>query len=181
MFEKPDEIWMNGDFTNANALKLRKEILAVADLGDNVPVIININSYGGSVDALNNILDLLDSLPNPIITVCTGVAMSCGAVLLAYGDQRFMGPNSRVMIHQVSGGAMGTTNEVIASAEEMKKVNLQFMKVLAKKCKKSDKQMKAIFDKNVDKYLRPAEAKKFGIVDKIGTPRLKVLVLYAIE
>lgn len=179
--EKLPEIWMSGDFTAESALKLRKDILEVAEIGEDVPVVIYINSYGGSVDALNKVLDLLDSLPNRIITVCSGTAMSAGAVLLSYGDERYIGANSRVMIHQVSSGTFGTVTDMEASVKETKKLNNRFLATLAKKCKKTPRQMKAIFEKNVDKYLTPQEAKKFGLVDKTGTPRLKQVVSYELE
>lgn len=176
-----NEIWMNGDFTAESANKLRKDILEHAELGEEVPVVIYINSYGGSVDALNKILDTLDNLPNRVITVCAGTAMSAGAVLLSYGDERYIGTNSRVMIHQVSSGTFGTIADMETSVKESKKLNTRLLKVLAKRCKKTPKQMKAIFDKNVDKYLTAQEAKKFGLVDKIGTPRLKVVTTYELE
>ncbi len=176
-----EEIWMSGDFTAETANKLRQDILKHAEVGADVPVVIYINSYGGSVDALNKILDTLDSLPNEIITVCAGTAMSAGAVLLSYGDQRYIGANSRVMIHQVSSGTFGTIADMETSVKETKKLNNQLLKVLAKRCKKTPTQMKAIFDKNVDKFLNPSEAKKFGLVDKIGTPRLKQVISYELE
>lgn len=176
-----EEIWMKEDFTAESANKLRKEILERAELGEDVPVIIYINSYGGSVDALNKILDTIDSIPNKVITVCAGTAMSAGAVLLSYGDERYIGTNSRVMIHQVSSGTFGTVNEMDSNVREFKNLNSRLLNVLAKRCKKTPKQMKAVFDKNVDKYLTPQEAKKFGLVDKIGTPRLKVVTSYEIE
>lgn len=179
--EKLPEIWMNGDFTAESALKLRKDILEHAELGEDVPVVIYINSYGGSVDALNKILDTLDSIPNRIVTICSGTAMSCGAILLSYGDERYIGANSRIMIHQVSGGTFGTVSDMETSVKESKKVNSNLLSVLAKRCGKTPKQMKAIFDKNIDKYLSPQEAKRFGLVDKIGAPRLKAVTTYELE
>lgn len=175
------EIWMSGDFTAESALKLRKDILEHAEAGEDVPVLIYINSYGGSVDALNKILDTIDSIPNKVVTICAGTAMSAGAVLLSYGDERYIGANSRVMIHQVSSVTFGTVVEMDNTMKEHRNLNTRLLNVLAKRCNKTTKQMRAIFDKNMDKYLTPAEAKKFGLVDKIGTPRLKQVVSYEIE
>ncbi len=175
------EIWMSGDFTAESALKLRKDILEHAALGEDVPVVIYINSYGGSVDALNKILDTIDSIPNKVVTVCAGTAMSAGATLLSYGDERYIGKNSRVMIHQVSSGAFGTVADIDNNVKELRKLNNRLLKVLAQKCGKSIAEMKELYFDNLDKYLSPQEARKFGLVDKIGTPRLKVVTSYEIE
>lgn len=179
--EKLPEIWMSGDFTAESALKLRKDILEVAEVGEDVPVVIYINSYGGSVDALNKVLDLLDSLPNRIITVCSGTAMSAGAFLLCAGDERYIGKNSRVMIHQASAGTFGTVNEMDNNVKEFKKLNNRIIALVAKKCGKTIAEVREIFGNNLDKYFSPQEAKKFGLVDKIGTPRLKQVVSYELE
>lgn len=176
-----EEIWMKDDFSAESAHKLRKEILERAALGEDVPVLIYINSYGGSVDALNSILDTIDSIPNQVITVCAGTAMSAGAVLLSYGDERYIGANSRIMIHQVSSGTFGTVAEMTSNVKEVQKMNRRAARILAKRCGKTLQDIEALFDKNVDKYLSPQEAKKFGLVDKIGTPRLKVVTSYELE
>lgn len=175
------EIWMSGDFTAESALKLRKDILEHAEVGEDVPVLIYINSYGGSVDALNKILDTIESIPNKVITICSGTAMSAGAFLLCAGDERYIGKNSRVMIHQASAGTFGTVNEMSANIKEFKKLNNRIIKLVAQKCGKSVQEVKELFDENMDKYFSPAEARKFGLVDKIGTPRLKQVVTYELE
>ena len=56
------------------------------------------------MDCLASMIETMDEVPNPIITVAHGMAMSCGAVLLSHGDIRFVGKNSRIMVHEVSGG-----------------------------------------------------------------------------
>src|SRR6185436_15830041 len=64
-----------------------------------IPIIID--SYGGSVDSMNAMIDIIDSIEIPVATICLGKAMSAGAMLLACGDEglRFASPTSRVMIH----------------------------------------------------------------------------------
>jgi len=175
-----DEIWMSGDFTAESALKLRKDILEHAALGEDVPILIYINSYGGSVDALNKILDTIESLPNKVVTICSGTAMSAGAFLLCAGDERYIGKNSRVMIHQASAGVFGTVNEMDANLKEFKKMNNRIINLVSKRCGKSVKDIKELFGVSTDKYFSPQEARKFGLVDKIGTPRLKTVTTYEI-
>ncbi len=176
------EIWMKGEFNQTTAFELRKQILEYVKLGPDVPVIIYINSYGGQVDALNSILDTLDSIPNKVITVCAGTAMSAGAVLLAYGDERYIGRNSRVMVHQISSGTYGTVHEIKESTKEMTRMNHAFAKVIAKKTGQSLKKIKEIFRENTDKYFNATESVKFGLADQIGMPRLveKTVTVYAV-
>jgi ATP-dependent Clp protease protease subunit len=176
-----EEIWMDGEFNNIAANKLRVSILQHASEGKDRPIVIYINSYGGSVDSLNCILDTLDSLPNKIITVCAGTAMSCGAVLLAYGDERYIGQNSRVMIHQISSIAFGNLNELKNEVGESKRMNDQIVRILAKKSKKSIKEIKDIFGKNLNEYLTAYGAIKHGLADKVGVPRLKTVSNYILE
>lgn len=168
------EIWMKGDFNMNTALELRKQIIERAEMGQEVPIVIYINSYGGQVDALMSILDTIDSVPNKVVTVCAGTAMSCGAVLLAYGDERYMGANSRAMIHQVSSGTFGTNNEIIATAKEIDKLNSRLAKILADKIGISYEEIMGLYENNIDKYFTAKEAKKFGLVDHIGVPTLKI-------
>lgn len=167
------EIWVKGDFTAALAHEVRVAMLQHAAYSKDIPIVLYINSYGGQVDALNSILDTMDSLPNKVITVCAGTAMSCGAVLLACGEERYIGENSRVMIHQVSSMAWGTTAEIKNTVKESEKLNNQFIRILANRTGKSYKQIKSLFDSNVDKYFSAKESRKFGLVDKIGVPRVE--------
>jgi ATP-dependent Clp protease protease subunit len=175
------EIWMKGDFNQTSAFELRQAILKHAAYSKDIPIVIYINSYGGQVDALNSILDTIDSVPNKIITVCAGTAMSCGAVLLACGDERYIGANSRAMIHQVSTMAWGTTVEIKNSAKETDKLNNQLMRILAKRTGMPLSEMRALFNSNIDKYLDAKESVKFGLVDKVGVPRVVEKLSYTLE
>jgi ATP-dependent Clp protease protease subunit len=165
------EIIIN-DFDEAAAIKFREAFYKQAAIDHSLPILIYIDSYGGEIDSLTHMLDVMDSVPNNVITACIGKAMSCGAVLLSHGDQRFVAPNARVMIHQASGGMRGTTNEIKTTLVELDRINAEMIKLLAKNTGKSVKAIKAIFDKNLDKYLTPKEVIKLGIADSIGVPKL---------
>ncbi len=172
--DRREEIWMKGEFTIESANNLRKQIIKYSDefSGADIPIIIYINSYGGSADALNNVLDTLDSVPHRIITVACGTAMSAGAILLSAGDERYVTKNSRIMIHQISAGTWGNIDDVKNSTEEISRLNTQVMDLLAKNCDKSVKQLNKLFKDKRDIYMSAEEAVKFGIADKIGCPRL---------
>lgn len=173
-----EEIWMIGEFDQESALNMRKSILEQAAYSSDMPIIIYINSYGGEVDSLNSILETIDSVPNKVITVCAGCAMSCGAVLLAYGDDRYIGQHSRVMIHQVQAIVGGSVMELKNCHEASDKLNKKLIQILADRTGKSLEALEAIFNTNLDKYFTAKQAKRFGIVDKIGVPRLEALVSY---
>lgn len=165
------EIIVN-DFTEESAKAFRETLYKQVAIDPDIPIIIYIDSYGGEIDALTHMLDIIDSVPNHIITACIGKAMSCGAVLLSHGDTRYISPNARVMIHQASGGVRGTTNEAKTDVKELSRLNDEMLKLLAKNTKRSIKEIKKIFDNNLDKYLNPKEVIKFRIADTIGVPKL---------
>lgn len=139
-----------------------------------IPIVIQ--SYGGSVHALFAMLDLIASSTKPVCTVGIGCAMSCGSVLLAAGTPgyRYLGPNSQVMIHEVSAGAGGKVTDMAGSMRNAQLLNDILLKKLAVFCKKKDRNFfhKLLRGKlNVDWYLNGKECKKLGLIDKIGVPR----------
>lgn len=180
-----DEIWVN-EFTEKSAQEFRKELLDATKGTDPLrPVIVYIDSYGGQVDALAKMIETMDEIPNPIITVCVGKAMSCGAMLLSHGDIRFCGKHARVMIHEVSSGTFGNVHDMNADTQETKRLNKYFMGLLAKNCgiKGGYDAIRKII-KNQDgreNYMDAAAALKFGIVDGIGMPSINKLNLYQVE
>lgn len=174
------EIWMNTEFNEESCIKLREEILERAAISTSLPIMIYINSPGGCVSALSMILDTLDGLHNPIVTICAGQASSAGAVLLARGDTAFMGRNSKVMIHKASGGVRGTDIEVFNEAKALESINDMMIRYICKKTKKSKKAIKSLLDKNVDITFSSEEALSFGIVDTIGVPIMIEKTMYEV-
>lgn len=182
--EESKEIVVN-NFTEESAQDFRNKVLEEAAGDPMKPIVIYIDSYGGQVDALAKMIETMDEVPNPFITVAVGKAMSCGAMLLSHGDIRFCGKHSRIMIHEVSGGTTGDVNDVNADAQEMKRLNTHFMGLLAKNC-----QIKGGYDalrkmiKNQDgrdRFLNAQQALEFGIVDCVGMPRVDRLTLYQVN
>ncbi len=179
-----NEVWVT-EFTADSALDFREDILEAGKGDPQRPIVVYIHSYGGAVDALASMVETMDEVPNPIITVCSGVAMSCGAMLLSHGDIRFIGRHSRVMIHEVSGGTAGDVHDIGADVQEMKRLNRYFMNLLAKNCGLKggyDALRKTIKDQDGrDRYMNAEEAVKFGICDAIGMPRVNRMKLYQVE
>jgi ATP-dependent Clp protease protease subunit len=169
-----NQIWVH-EFDEAAAQSFCSAVLAKTEEDEDSPIAVYIDSYGGYVDGLNAMLGVLDSVPNPIITIATGKAMSAGATLLSHGDHRCVGPHARVMIHEMSAGAWGNVNDIKVEAAEIEIMNNRLMEVLANNCGKSVKVLKAMLRGPArELYLSPVQAVKFGIVDHIGIPQIKI-------
>lgn len=126
-----------------------------------------INSPGGSVSAGLAIYDTMELIKPAVSTICVGMAASMGAFLLACGEagKRFVLPNSRVMIHQPSGGFQGTASDIEITAKEIIKIREKLNSILADKTKQ--KVDKIASDSDRDFWMDAQEAKDYGIVDKI--------------
>ena len=172
---KGDEIWVI-KFDEASAQKFRERVMSRARHSDKDPIVIYIDSYGGEVDALAKMIETLDEISNPIITVCMGKAMSCGAVLLSHGDIRFIGRHSRTMVHEVSSWTVGNVHDIKTDSQETSRLNEYFMGLLARNCNIRDgyaglrKVLKAKDGRDV--YMDAEQTVKFGLADKVGLPKL---------
>lgn len=178
-----DEIWVN-KFTEDSAQHFRKEVLKRAMENGLQPIVIYIDSYGGYVDSLAKMIETMDEVPNPFITVCMGKAVSCGAILLSHGDARYCGRHSRIMVHEVSSGAFGDVNDVKNTAKETDRLNKHFIGLLAKNCgiRGGYEGLRKIIKQHDGRnlWMDAQEAIKFGIVDKIGLPEVQGSIFYEI-
>ncbi len=126
-----------------------------------------INSPGGSVTSGLAIFDTMELIKPHVSTICVGMAASMGAFLLACGEKgkRFALPNSRVMIHQPSGGFHGTAADIEITAKEIIKIREKLNLILAEKS--GQKVAKVSSDSDRDYWMDALEAKNYGIVDKV--------------
>lgn len=126
-----------------------------------------INSPGGSVTAAMALYDTMQHVKAEVSTICVGQAASAAAVLLAAGakGKRFSLPNSRVLIHQVMGGAEGQQKDIVIAANEITRIKNQLNQILAKHTGQPVKKIEADTDR--DFWMTADEAKKYGIIDKI--------------
>ncbi len=126
-----------------------------------------INSPGGSVTAGMAIYDAMQYVKPNVSTICTGLAASMGAVLLAAGEKgkRFCLPNSEVMIHQVLGGVQGQATDIKIHAERILKIKDRLNSILAKHTGKK----KTVVEKDTERdyFLDAEEALSYGLVDKV--------------
>jgi ATP-dependent Clp protease protease subunit len=134
---------------------------------NNEEITFVINSPGGYVTAGFSIYDTMKEIKSPVSTVCSGLAASMGSILLSGGEKgrRLIQKHGRVMIHQPSGGARGTSADIEITANEILKTKELSAQLLADNCGQTfDKVMK---DFNRDYWLGADEAVAYGIVDAI--------------
>ncbi|GAG58979.1 unnamed protein product [marine sediment metagenome] len=126
-----------------------------------------INSPGGVVTSALAVYDTMQFIKSPVSTICIGQAASAAAVLLLAGEKgkRFLLPNSRVILHQPSGGVSGTTIDVEIHAKEMVRIRALLNEIIAKHTGQEVK--KVARDTERDFILSAKEAKEYGIVDEI--------------
>ncbi len=181
--ETPREIWVT-EFDEESAQIFREQVLSHSEEDPNKPIVIYIDSYGGSVDSLAKMIETMDECPNQFVTVTLGKAMSAGAILLSHGDIRFCGRNSRVMIHEVLSSTGGNVHDMHADSQEVMRLNKHFIGLMATNCKISGGYdgIRAMFKEKDERdlYLGADEALKFGIVDYIGIPKIVPSMAYDI-
>ena len=128
-----------------------------------------INSPGGVVTAGLAIYDTMQYLRAPVSTICIGMAASMASVLLAAGAQgkRYALPNSRIMIHQGSGGFRGNTPDVLIQVKELEALININHEILARHTGQTVDQI--VKDTQRDNFMSPGEAKAYGIIDEVYT------------
>jgi ATP-dependent Clp protease protease subunit len=151
----------------AGGLIMRLLELQAKDAGRDVNLYIN--SPGGSVDDTLAVYDTMEFLQCPVATYCVGQAASGAALILAAGTKgkRYALPHSKIMIHQPWGGVTGQASDIQIQAEEILKAKRMLNEILAQHTNRSVEQIEEETER--DRYLTPAEAKDYGIVDEILT------------
>lgn len=135
-----------------------------------------INSPGGMVTAGLAVYDTMQYIKAPITTICLGMAMSFGALLLAAGHKgkRYALPNARVMIHQpliYGEGLSGQVTDIGIEAKELENTKVRLTEILSKHTGQPIDKVRADCERNF--YMSAEDAKKYGIVDQIFTARQK--------
>jgi ATP-dependent Clp protease, protease subunit len=138
-------------------------------------IYLYVNSPGGSVYAGLAIYDTLQYMSAPVNTMCMGMAASMAAVLLAAGTKgkRSALPNSRIMIHQPSGGSQGTAADIEIAAREVLYARERLNQILAKHTGQTVEKIAADVDR--DRFLSPQEAKEYGLIDNVVSHRGEIV------
>jgi len=130
-----------------------------------------INSPGGAVTAGLSIYDTMQFVKPDVSTLCTGIAASMGAFLLAAGakGKRYALPNSRIMIHQPSGGAQGQASDIQIQAKEILSLRERLNRILAERTGQDIERIGV--DTERDNFMSADEAREYGLIDKVLVSR----------
>jgi ATP-dependent Clp protease protease subunit len=164
-------VFLVGPVTEITANLIVAQLLFLESENPDKDIFFYINSPGGSVSAGLAIYDTMQFIKPDVSTLCVGQAASMGATLLAAGDKdkRFCLPNSRVMIHQPSGGFQGQVSDIEIHAKEILYLKARLNEILARH---TGKTVEAISrDSDRDFFMGAEDAVKYGIVDKVLTAR----------
>jgi len=143
------------------------QLLFLESVDSKNDILLYINSSGGSVYAGLGIYDTMQYVSPNVATICTGMAASMAAILLAGGtkNKRSALKHSRVMIHQPSGGMQGQSTDMEITLKQMQELRKDLYNILANHTGKSFHEIQK--DSDRDKWMRADEAKKYGIIDEI--------------
>jgi ATP-dependent Clp protease protease subunit len=160
-------VFLWGEINPGTAGSLIMRLLELQAKSPERDINLYINSPGGSVDDTLAIYDTIQFLSCSVATYCVGQAASGAAMILASGSKgkRFALPHSKVMIHQPWGGVTGQASDIAIQAEEILKAKKLLNELLAKHTGRDVKLIEQETER--DRYLTPAEAKEYGIVDEI--------------
>lgn len=160
-------IFLGGPIDDGVANTVIAQLLFLQSEDPKKDITLYVNSPGGVVTAGMAIVDTMNNIKPDVSTVCVGLAASMGAVILSAGSKgkRLALPNAEVMIHQPSGGAEGMASDIEISAKRI----IRNREVLNKLLAKNTGQPLSKIEKDVDRdfFMDSAEAKKYGIIDKI--------------
>lgn len=160
-------VFLNDEVNDYTSNLVIAQLIFLANEDPKKDIQLYINSPGGSVTAGMAIYDTMQFIKPDVSTICVGMAASMGAVLLSGGakGKRFALPNSRILIHQVLGGAQGQASDVEIHAREVLKWKKKINEVLAKNT--GQKFEKIEKDTDRDNYMEAEEAKKYGLIDAV--------------
>ena len=160
-------VFLVGEVNDATANVIVAQMLFLESENADKDISLYINSPGGSVTAGLAIYDTMQFIKPDVSTLCTGFAASMGAFLLAAGTKgkRLCLPNSRVMIHQVSGGFRGQASDIAIHAKETLVLKQRLNEIMAKHTGQSIEVVERDTDR--DNFLSAEDALKYGIIDKV--------------
>ncbi len=164
-------IFLVGPVNDQSANVVVAQLLFLESENPDKDISLYINSPGGSVSAGLSVFDTMNFIKPDVSTLCMGIAASMGAFLLAAGTKgkRFALPNSRVMIHQPSGGAQGQATDIEIQAREILKLRENLNQVLAERTSQPIEKIRA--DSERDYFMSSGEAKEYGLIDEVISKR----------
>ncbi|AHI25983.1 ATP-dependent Clp protease proteolytic subunit [Komagataeibacter europaeus] len=160
-------IFLTGPVYDQVSALVSAQLLYLESVNPSKEISFYINSPGGVVSAGLAIYDTMQYIRCPVSTVCIGQAASMGSLLLAGGEKgrRFALPNSRVMVHQPSGGAQGQASDIEIQAQEILTIRKRLNEIYKEHTGRTLEEIEQKLER--DSYMSAEEAQAFGIVDEV--------------
>ncbi|MBP1882671.1 MULTISPECIES: ATP-dependent Clp endopeptidase proteolytic subunit ClpP [Sinorhizobium] len=164
-------IFLTGPVEDQMATLVCAQLLFLEAENPKKEIALYINSPGGVVTAGMAIYDTMQFIKPAVSTLCIGQAASMGSLLLAAGhkDMRFATPNSRIMVHQPSGGFQGQASDIERHARDILKMKRRLNEVYVKHCGRTYEEVEQTLDR--DHFMSSDEALDWGLIDKVITSR----------
>ena len=164
-------IFLVGPVNDQSANLVVAQLLFLESENPDKDIFFYINSPGGSVSAGMSIFDTMQFIKPQVSTLCMGIAASMGAFLLAAGakGKRLALPNSRIMIHQPSGGASGQATDIEIQAREILKLRESLNGILAERTGQPIEKIR--LDSERDYFMSSSEAQDYGLIDQVIAKR----------
>ena len=169
-------VFLVGPVTDQSANLVVAQLLFLESENPDKDISLYIDSPGGSVYAGLSIYDTMQFIKRDVSTICLGMAASMGAFLLAAGakGKRFALPNSRIMIHQPSGGTNGTAADIEIQAKEILELRSRLNTILSEHTGQSIE--KIAVDTERDNFMSSAQAVEYGIIDGVFRKRSEQII-----
>jgi ATP-dependent Clp protease, protease subunit len=164
-------IFVTGQVEDNMASLIVAQLLFLESENPKKEINMYINSPGGVVTSGLGIYDTMQFIRPPIATLCMGQAASMGSLLLAGGENGMRGalPNSRIMVHQPSGGFQGQVTDILIHAKEVEGIKRRLNQIYEKHTGRTYEEIETALER--DRFLSPEEAKEFGIIDSVFEKR----------
>ncbi len=168
---KENIIFLTGQVNDQVAGLITAQLLFLEAENPKKDIAFYINSPGGIVTAGMGIYDTMQYIRNKVSTICIGQACSMGSLLLTAGEkgQRYSLPNSRIMVHQPSGGAQGQATDIEIQAREILSLRERLNSIYVKHTGQKLSAIESALER--DTFMSPEEALEFGLIDKIFDKR----------
>ncbi len=164
-------IFLSGEVNDSVSSLVCAQMLFLESENPAKEISFYINSPGGIVSSGLAMYDTMQYIKSPVSTICVGQACSMGSLLLAAGapGKRYALPNSRIMIHQPSGGAQGQATDIEIQAREILKQRQRLNEIYVRHCKQPIETISAAVER--DNFMSAEEAKAFGLIDEVFSKR----------
>lgn len=164
-------VFVSGTVLDPMATLITAQLLFLESENPKKEISMYINSPGGSVTSGLSIYDTMRYIKSKVSTLVVGQAASMGSLLLAAGERemRFALPNSRIMVHQPSGGIQGQVTDISIHAQELLDTKARLNKIYAEHTGQSIKRVQSALER--DRFMTPEEAKEWGLIDQIVESR----------